>query len=230
MELGHMELGRMTWADVGVEAESPILVVPVGSCEQHGPHLPLHTDTVVAVALANALATARDDCVVSPPLTITASGEHQDFPGTLSIGNDAMSAVVVELVRSAVWAWGVVFVNGHGGNVTALHAATTVLARERRRVVTWWIRVPGGDPHAGRIETSLMLALAPDAVRLDRAVAGAIPSHDELVERGVRALSPTGVLGDPAGASAEEGNRLFAALADDLGATVAEWVERTGAR
>ncbi len=225
-----MQLGGMTWGDVGAEAELPILVVPVGSCEQHGPHLPLHTDTVVAVALANSLAGARDDCVVSPPLTITASGEHQGFPGTLSIGNDAMSAVVIELARSAEWASGVVFVNGHGGNVTAMQAATTVLARERRRVLTWWIRVPGGDPHAGRVETSLMLALTPNEVRLDLAVAGAIPSNEELVEHGVRALSPTGVLGDPAGASADEGRRLFAALADDLGATVAEWVERTGAR
>jgi mycofactocin system creatininase family protein len=225
-----MDLGGMTWDDLVVEDEAPFLVVPVGSCEQHGPHLPLHTDTVIAVALANALVAERHDCVVTPPLTITASGEHQGFPGTLSIGNDAMSAVVIELVRSAGWAAGVVFVNGHGGNVAAMQTATTVLARERRRVVTWWIRVPGGDPHAGRVETSLMLALAPDAVRLDLAVAGPIPANDELVEHGVRALSPTGVLGDPAGATAEEGHRLFASLADDLGATVAEWIERTAER
>jgi len=224
------QLGAMTWGGVYGADTPPFLVVPVGSCEQHGPHLPLHTDTVIAVALANALADARDDCVVTPPLTITASGEHQGFPGTLSIGNDAMSAVVIELVRSADWAAGVVFVNGHGGNVTAMQAATTVLARERRRVVTWWIRVPGGDPHAGRVETSLMLALAPSDVRLHLAVAGPIPSNDELVEHGVQALSPTGVLGDPAGASVDEGHRLFASLADDLGATVAEWIERTAAR
>ena len=77
----------MAWTDVG----SPILVVPVGSCEQHGPHLPLHTDTVIATALARALAERRDDCVVAPALTITASGEHQGFAGTLSIGSAAMA-------------------------------------------------------------------------------------------------------------------------------------------
>lgn len=220
----------MTWRDLAVGDRAPILVVPVGSCEQHGPHLPLHTDTVIAVALAEALVGQRDDCASTPPLGITASGEHQGFPGTLSIGNDAMSTLIVELVRSADWASGVVFVNGHGGNVTSMQAATSVLARERRRVLTWWLRVPGGDPHAGRVETSLMLALAPHDVRLDRAEAGVIPSNDELVEHGVQALSPNGVLGDPAGATADEGHRLFAALADDLGATVAEWVERTGAR
>jgi mycofactocin system creatininase family protein len=225
-----MDLGATTWGAIGTGAQAPFLVVPVGSCEQHGPHLPLHTDTVIAVALAHALVADRDDCAVTPPLGITASGEHEGFPGTLSIGNHAMSEVVIELVRSADWASGVVFVNGHGGNVAAMQTATTVLARERRRVVTWWFRVPGGDLHAGRVETSLMLALAPDSVRLDLAVAGPLPTNDELVEHGVRSLSPTGVLGDPAGASAEEGRRLFATLADDLGATVAEWVERTAAR
>lgn len=224
-----MQLGALTWNDIDV-ASPPILLVPVGSCEQHGPHLPLHTDTTIAVALADALVAQRDDCVVSPPLTITASGEHQGFPGTLSIGNEAMSNVIVELVRSSNWASGVVFVNGHGGNVAAMQAATTVLARERRRVLTWWIRVPGGDPHAGQVETSIMLALAPHEVRWDRAVAGRVPSNAELVEQGVQALSPTGVLGDPTAATAEAGSRLLANLIDDLNATVAEWVERTGPR
>lgn len=224
-----MQLGAMTWNDID-DATPPILVVPVGSCEQHGPHLPLHTDTTIAVALAQALVANRDDCVITPPLTITASGEHQGFPGTLSIGNDAMSAVIVELARSADWASGVVFVNGHGGNVNAMQAATTTLARERRRVLTWWLRVPGGDPHAGHVETSLMLALAPHEVRWDRAVAGRVPGTAELMEQGVRSLSTSGVLGDPTGATAEAGQQLFDTLADDLGATVAEWVERTASR
>ncbi len=220
----------MTWGEVATATTPPILIIPVGSCEQHGPHLPLHTDTVIAVALSNALAAARTDCVVAPPITVTASGEHQGFPGTLSIGNDAMAHTVVELVRSADWADGVVLVNGHGGNVTAMHEATNVLARERRRLITWWMRVPGGDPHAGIVETSLMLELAPDQVRLELAEPGPVPPSVDLIQHGVKALSPTGVLGDPTGASARAGQRWFAELADDLAATVAEWVERTGPR
>jgi creatinine amidohydrolase len=209
----------MTWTDVG----APILVVPVGSCEQHGPHLPLHTDTVIAVALADELAARRTDCVVAPALTITASGEHQGFAGTLSIGTDAMVDVLVELVRSADWAAGVVFVNGHGGNVAAMNRAMTAFEQERRSVFVWWPNVPEGDPHAGHVETSLMLALAPEQVRLERAVAGPVPAMAELVRSGVQAVSESGVLGDPSTASGADGARLFAELAAQLVEAVAGW-------
>src|SRR5690349_17736840 len=144
----------MAWTDVA----TPILVVPVGSCEQHGPHLPLHTDTVIATALARELATRRNDCVVTPALTISASGEHQGFPGTLSIGVAAMTDLLIELARSADWSRGVVFVNGHGGNATAMARAAEVLTGESRRVLVWWPRVADGDLHAGHVETSLMMA------------------------------------------------------------------------
>ena len=216
------DLGALAWTDVG----SPILVVPVGSCEQHGPHLPLHSDTVIATALARELAARRDDCVVAPPLTITASGEHQGFAGTLSIGNAAMADLVIELVRSADWSQGVVFVNGHGGNAAAMAVAGETFARESRRVLMWWPRIPGGDLHAGHVETSLMLALAPDEVHRDRAVAGPVPAMAELARVGVQPLSASGVLGDPTTASADEGRRLFAELAAQLVGAVASWFDR----
>src|SRR5690606_18608705 len=130
---------------------------------------PLDTDTVVATALARDLVARRADCVLAPPLTITASGEHQGFPGTLSIGTEVMAGVVIELARSAEWASGVVFVNGHGGNVTAMERAADVFAHEHREVLIWWPHLPDGDPHAGHTETSLMLALAPEQVRTDAA-------------------------------------------------------------
>jgi len=215
----NRSLGAMTWTDV----DRPIAVVPVGSCEQHGPHLPLHTDTVIAAALGHDLAQRRDDCVVTPPLTITASGEHQGFRGTLSIGNDVMADLLVEVVRSATWADGVVLVNGHGGNVTATARATAVFEREQRNVLVWWPSVPGGDPHAGHTETSLMLALAPDQVRLDDAVAGPLPTAHELVRHGVRPLSESGVLGDPTTATSGAGAIIFAQLADQLDRAVREW-------
>ena len=214
-----MQLGAMTWEQVG----APIVVVPVGSCEQHGPHLPIDTDTVIAEALSRALAEHRDDCVVAPSLTVTASGEHQGFPGTLSIGTEVMAGVVIELARSAEWASGIVFVNGHGGNQTAMQRAAEVFEIERRRALIWWPQIDGGDPHAGRTETSLLLHLAPDAVDLDAAVAGPVPTLAELVRHGVRELSESGVLGDPDGASADEGRAVFETLVDQLTRAVADW-------
>ena len=207
----------------GIDVDGPIVVVPVGSCEQHGPHLPLHTDTTIATALARDLATRRGDCVVAPPVGVSASGEHAGFAGTLSVGTEVMAGIVIEIARSAEWAGGVVFVNGHGGNVTAMQRAADVFGREGRRVLIWWPHLPDGDPHAGHTETSLMLALAPDEVRIEREVAGPVPAMADLVRYGVQPLSSSGVLGDPTTATAEHGWELFSSLTGQLAAAVTDW-------
>ncbi|MET0326077.1 MAG: mycofactocin biosynthesis peptidyl-dipeptidase MftE, partial [Ilumatobacteraceae bacterium] len=194
---------------------------------QHGPHLPFGTDTIIAEALADELAARRPGIVVAPAIAVTASGEHAGFPGTLSIGSAVMATVVVELVRSADWADGVVLVNGHGGNREAVDRAVTTLGGEGRRVLSWWPVVDGGDAHAGHTETSLLLALRPDVVRRDRAVAGETASLGELAGRlrthGVQAVSPNGVLGDPTGAAAALGRAMFEQLAARLLAAVEDW-------
>ena len=97
-----------------------VVAVPLGATEQHGPHLPLGTDTTIACALAAGLAEARDDVVVAPPLPYGSSGEHAGFPGTLSIGRAALELVLVELARS--WDGPMLFVCAHGGNVEPLAA------------------------------------------------------------------------------------------------------------
>lgn len=222
-------LGEQTWTELRDGGRRPLLVVPVGSCEQHGPHLPLDTDTRIAVALAERLAEsfAPGDMVLAPALSITASGEHAKFPGTLSIGNEVFEKVVVELVRSADWADGVVLVNGHGGNRPAVDSAVRALDREHRRVLSWWPRVDGGDAHAGQTETSLMLAIAPTLVRMGDAEPGRTEPLSELIDTmrrlGVQAVSPNGVLGDPRRASARAGRTLLTRLTFDLCAAVDEW-------
>jgi mycofactocin precursor peptide peptidase len=218
-----------TWVEIDWADRPPAIVVPVGSCEQHGPHLPLGTDTIVAEALATALV-AVPDCglVLAPALGITASGEHQGFPGTLSIGSAVLTSVVVELVRSADWSAGVVLVNGHGGNAEAIGAAVRTLRGEGRRVLSWWPPGVGVDSHAGRNETELLLAIAPHLVRTDRAAAGRTEPLAELLPAvragGVRAVSANGVLGDPAGATATGGAALLAAFTADLVTTVTRWL------
>jgi mycofactocin system creatininase family protein len=222
------ELGARTWTEVHAHADGPLLAVPLGSTEQHGPHLPLDTDTRIATALAIRLAERRDDVLVAPALAYGASGEHAGFAGTLSIGTDALTTVLVELVRSAAgFCRGTVLVCGHGGNRDAVDAATARLGAEGRPVIAWMASVPGGDAHAGRTETSLMLALDPRRVHGSRAAAGDRRPLAELMPTlraaGVAAVSANGVLGDPAGASAAEGERLLAAMLDDLTAAVAAW-------
>lgn len=224
-------LGRTTWTDHWQAAKRPLLAVPVGSCEQHGPHLPLDTDTRIATALAESLADKYDegDILVTPPLTITASGEHAGFPGTLSIGTQLVEHIIVELVRSADWSAGVVLVNGHGGNRAPVERAVRLLHSEQRKVLSWWPRVKGGDAHAGDTETSMMLAIAPQLVRMDRAEVGVTAPLGDLIDEiragGVRSVSRNGVLGDPLRATESHGRTMLTRLSIDLVAAVDEWWE-----
>jgi mycofactocin precursor peptide peptidase len=227
-------LSALTWQDAARRADA-ILAVPLGATEQHGPHLPLSTDTDIAVALCDGLAAARDDVLVAPAVAYGASGEHAGFAGTLSIGQDAMELLVVELGRCAAESFAhLLLVCAHGGNVEPVTRAARRLRSEGRDVHAFlpqW----GGDAHAGRTETSLQLALGSDGVQPGRAEAGntdALRSlWPQLREQGVRAVSANGVLGDPTGASAAEGADLLAALSADLVEQVAAWLpvdHRTG--
>jgi creatinine amidohydrolase len=206
------DLAHTVWPAI---PHAPLVLVPLGSTEQHGPHLPLGTDGVIARAVAEqvaARAPAEWHSMVAPTMAYGSSGEHAGFAGTVSIGRDALLAVLVEAVRSlAMWAGHIVFVNGHGGNVPTLGGAVVALRAEGHHVAWVPCVAPGADPHAGRWETSVMLHLAPQDVRTAEAVAGDTrPLADlmpDLLSGGVLAVSPSGVLGDPAGASAEEGEK-----------------------
>lgn len=216
-----MRLGSRTWPDLARGAP-PRLLVPLGATEQHGPHLPLATDTIIATALAERAALERPGLAVAPALPYGASGEHAGFPGTLSLGRDALTAALVELVRSADHFADVVLVSWHGGNAEAVGRAIARSRRDGRRASCWEpsLAAVGGDAHAGRIETSLMLAIAPELVGAARPIGRTEPLAallPELRRHGVRALSPTGVLGDAQGASGAEGQALLGALTADLG-------------
>ena len=214
------ELAGAWWPDVEHTARR-LLVVPVGSLEQHGPHLPLDTDTRIAMAVARRACAGRAGVALAPAFCVGASGEHADFPGTLSIGTEALTTCLVELGRHASLHWpAMLLVNGHGGNGAAVQAAAGRLRYEGRPTVAWHAGLVESDPHAGRFETSVMLALDPEAVRLAEAEPGDTKPLAQIMptlrERGVRAVSANGILGDPTGASAAEGKQLLARLTQGL--------------
>jgi creatinine amidohydrolase len=220
-------LSERSWPEVDASA---ILAVPVGSTEQHGPHLPLSTDTDVAVALCLRLAGARDDVLIAPPVAYGSSGEHAGFAGTLSIGQEALQLLLVELARSACDTFTrVLLVSAHGGNHEPVTRAVARLRRESRDVRVHMPRWDG-EPHAGRTETGMILALTPARVHLDRAEVGDTRPLAELLPAlrrgGVRAVAANGVLGDPTGATAAEGSALLDALANALEKDVAGWWPR----
>jgi mycofactocin system creatininase family protein len=192
------------------------------------------TDTRIATAVAYGIAERlMGDWMLAPAIGYGASGEHQGFPGTVSIGTSALQLVLVEYARSACdWASRLVFVNGHGGNVTAVAGAVTLLRREGRDVAWCACSVPGADAHAGHTETSVLLHISPGTVHVDEWVAGNEAPVSDLMPRmragGVAAVSPVGVLGNPTTASAEEGARIFAEMVDTCASRIAAWAPGPG--
>lgn len=225
-------LAGLVWPAVVGEG---LLAVPVGATEQHGPHLPLSTDTDIAQALAERLAESVPGVVVAPAVAYGSSGEHQEFPGTISIGATAVELLLLELGRSATETFSrILLISGHGGNAEPVGRAVTRLRAEGRDVRAWSPAVCWrGDAHAGRVETSVMLALHPDRVDLSAAEPGATRPLPELIGAlragGVAAVSANGVLGDPRGASAAEGAALLARACDELNAAVVDWPSGEGA-
>ena len=227
-------LADETWPGIGART---LVLLPIGSLEQHGPHLPLDTDTAIACAVAEQVATrlgrdAEARVLVAPPLVYGASGEHQSFPGTVSIGREALRMVLVELVRSlSTWSGRTVIINGHVGNTSTLTGAIRQMIAEGHDVS--WASCSFGsasDAHAGHEETSVLLHVCPERVDMTRAVVGnTAPIGDlfpELVKSGVAAVSSTGVLGDPTGANALAGAALLDARADRIAADVRMGVRR----
>jgi creatinine amidohydrolase len=223
-----VELADLPWPEIGERAAGgALLAVPFGSTEQHGPHLPLSTDTDLAVALCRRLALHRRDVLVAPAVPYGSSGEHAGFAGTLSIGQAATEELVVELVRSATDTFGhVLLVSAHGGNAEPVRRAVARLTAEARDVLLFEAVWPG-DAHAGRSETSLQLHLRPELVRHELAAAGDRRPLAEVLPQlrrgGVRAVSANGVLGDPTGASAREGAEVLDRLVAELARRVEVW-------
>ena len=226
-----MWLAELAWPDIAERvAAGAFLAVPLGSTEQHGPHLPLSTDTDIATALCERLAIVRPDVLIAPPVPYGSSGEHAGFAGTLSIGPEATELLVLELGRSATTTFRrVLFVSAHGGNAGPVGRAVARL-RARTRDVSLFQPRWDGDPHAGHEETALQLALHPGTVHMERAARGNTAPlaalMPQLVSGGLRSATAIGVLGDPTAATPSAGTVLLDELCTALVAHVDAWYPR----
>jgi creatinine amidohydrolase len=233
---------QLTWPEIrSLVAGRPreVALLPVGATEQHGPHLPTGTDTIIAKALSEAVS-ARTGAIVLPAVAVGCSfGHGTALPGTLSHPPERLSDMVRDMVE---WAASsgltrVLAVNGHFGNQAALAVAGDHLRRDhaelRFGVLHWWSLTPaisaetladGEDVHANRAETALMMAVAPDQVRRDELEKADDPDRtDGLVFRYTApVLSRNGVTGRPSEATVE----LGLALLNEVVATMSAAVER----
>jgi len=235
--VGSRALGDLTFPEVSQRLQATsILCLPIGAIEQHGAHLPLNTDAVVAEEIARRIvATLGDelDLWQLPTISISLSREHDWAPGTLSLSIQSFVALLRDLARDIVRALparNLAIVNGHGGNRGVLDNlmhelrgdfalnACVIHPFDLSKVDT---HATGHDVHGGKSETSVMLALAPHLVRLDNiAPPGAPPDGDAIsaliFDRGVSfpwrtddpRLTATGVIGEAHTASPELGQAI----------------------
>jgi creatinine amidohydrolase len=242
-----VDLRRLTSPQAAALEAGAIGVVQVGACEQHGPHLPLGTDSLITEALVRDVAgRVAEPVVVAPLIAVGVSDHHAAFAGTVTLARDTFLALVDAHVAAfaRMGVRRVALVSAHGGNFAALAEAAEAVVGDGVDVHAYaeferflavmadagraaGLSAPVTDSHAGAYETSMVLSLAgADAVGDFADVEGYTDAEDGWLERladGVQALSPTGVIGRPAGATAAVGGHVLDALAGEIAA----WLGRT---
>jgi creatinine amidohydrolase len=236
-----------------LDRERTVVLLPIGSLEQHGNHMPLGTDSMLAVAVAGAAAQDCDDIVVLPCPAYGFSAHHMRFPGSVTLRPETLMAVCEDVVGSVVRHGfrRFLIVNGHGGNAGIIDVLASTLGhrhygRARIACLTYFTLAreeiarlrrseAGGMGHACEFETSLMLHLRPELVQMQRAKpiypdpGSSYLTTDLIGAQVVRVyhdfgdLSPIGTLGDPTLASAEAGAAFFEASAAALAAFIEDF-------
>ncbi len=237
------DFSTATWPDVDAIARGGLAILPVGACEQHGPHLPLTTDADLALGVARAIA-ARTGAMVLPVLPYGDAWNNEAFPGTLSISPATLRAVIEDiggwLIRMGLRA--MVTLNGHFGNREPIAlAARTLAARglpvlhldypgQEALAATHCDSPPAGPGffHADEVETAMMLALRPEAVRMGLAEAEypVFPPTFGAEPMQLREFAASGVFGDPRPATAAKGRALIDGIAANALPLIAAFLAR----
>lgn len=226
-----MDLITMATSAEVANTRAGVAVLPVGSFEQHGAYLPLATDTIVACAVANALA-ERYPLLLLPPITLSCSHEHAAWPGTVSISAATLIAVIADIRASLRHAGtdSLVLVNGHGGNYVLNNITQEASVdgppmalfpgREdwnRARTEAGLATIGHDDMHAGELETSILLYARPDAVRDgNRTADHDAPDRPHLLTLGMRGYTESGVIGRPSLGAAAKGKAIINSLVESF--------------
>ena len=243
-----MKYGNNCWVDIQQADKDKVVVLPLASMEQHGHHSPLLTDTYLVTGVAERVEERIGDAIyMLPTLWLGASDHHLDLPGTVSVPNHIYTLMIKNIVRSIAKAGfkRVFFLNGHGGNVTPGTQAITELANESDVYNNMWIALasywtiagPAMDAerhgmqtkqlsHACEYETSMMLFLHGEIMRMER-VTASLPLVDSPyfhgehggrlnVAKRMATLTPTGAMGGPQHATVEKGESLLNAIVDEV--------------
>jgi len=252
-----VQLGEQDWTTVA-DLTSHVVVVPLGSLEQHGHHLPMLTDTMIGAEIARQAADQLEQIALFlPTLWVGASHHHRAFPGTISISNDVYVRVLVDVLESLIGSGfrRIFLLNAHGGNITPGRMAIyDVHLRHRDKHDLWlafssWWTIAAEQvaaiqnieqemvTHACEQETSMILRLRPELVKLENACGAVIPFDSAFycpdfsrpsrvdVPRGFDQLSTTGAFGHPEIATADKGDALFSAAVTEVVAFVREFAE-----
>ena len=237
-------LSELTWPEVKQSLETgqiDTVVITVGATEQHGHHLPLGTDAILAQWVGEQLARRLGKALLAPPIAVGRSEHHMAFSGTITIRQETLAAILADYVSSLARHGfaKIVLVPTHGGNFRPLSAIAEELRRAnpQLKIIDYtdlddFIAILYGASgefgvspeqsggHSGESETSMILAVRPDLVRMERAKLGYVGPQEGLAPalfaKGVGAINPDGILGDPRPATAEKGRFYLQRLLDRL--------------
>lgn len=245
----HLLMEELTWRDIesALKSGTDTAIITIGATEQHGPHLPLASDSIAGDVMGPDVARQLGRALVAPNIRLGVSPHHMMFPGTMSVRTEILGDLLREYIHSLAWHGfrHIVILPTHGGNFATIERVTKQLAPLYPNVnLIGYTDAQGyiatlqstskrlGIPldvagsHSGLVETATVLAFRPELVRLDRAEAGflgdAYGIGDKMNVEGTHAISPIGVLGDPRQATAEVGRESF----NDLSAYLAAFARK----
>jgi len=245
--MAKIRISEMSWVEIrnSLDRGFDKVVFAVGSNEQHGPHLPTNTDSLIGDALANKVAVKLGNTLQAPSINVGCSEHHMVLPGTISLKPETLKSLIrdycVSLARHGFK--NIVILPTHGGNFKAVQEVVDELRQSLKDAnliaytdlngllkmlvefsSKYGILADESGAHAGESETSLVLAIRKDLVDMERAEVGFLGSIDDKLDliwsQGIKAVTKNGVLGDPLKAKAEYGKEYLELWAEKMAAFV----------